>query len=92
MNQLVDKALQAQQTAENLKQEAITSLLGEQRTIADQLKALGYVEGQKMPPKKAVTLDPNKVCPVCKEKGHDARRHKNDPKPAPSKPAVTAAK
>lgn len=86
MNPLVDKALAADQNAKNLKQEAIQSLLKDRQTITDQLKALGHVEGQKAPGKKEPKpADPEKVCPVCKAKGHDARRHKGD-KPAPPKP------
>lgn len=91
MNPLVDKALQAHQTAQNLKQEAIASLLLDQKTIADQLKALGYVEGQKLVKKGPAPVSSEKVCPVCKEKGHDGRFHRSDKKP-PTPPVPPPAK
>lgn len=89
MNPLVDKALQAHQQAENLRQEAISALLLERKTIADQLRALGHVEGQK-PAKQAPAANPEKVCPVCKEKGHDGRFHRRKAAPPPPKPEKTA--
>jgi hypothetical protein len=91
MNPLVDKALQAHQTAENLRHEAITALVDDQKTIADQLKALGYVEGQKVVKKSPAPVNAEKVCPICKEKGHDGRFHRSDKKPAtPPAPSTKA--
>jgi DNA repair exonuclease SbcCD ATPase subunit len=69
------------------KQVAIQELLRERGAIDEQLKSLGY-DPKKAPAVKR-QVDPNKKCPVCGETGHDARRHKNDPKPpaaAPPKP------
>jgi hypothetical protein len=89
MNPLVDKALKLHQDSENARQEAITSLLGEQKTIADQLKALGHVEGQKTAKKGPAPVNPEKVCAVCQQKGHDGRFHRrnqNVPPPPPAKP------
>jgi hypothetical protein len=97
MNPLVDKALQAHQQAENLKNDAIQSLLKERATIGDQLKALGYQEGQK--PAKKAPSDPTKPknCPTCGSTEHDGRFHRRKdatppaPKSAPPKPSAPAA-
>ena len=80
----IQKVLDLQKQYEEAKQTAIQELLDQRKTIDEQLKALGYVQGA--PATKQRQSDPNKVCPVCSEKGHDARRHKNDPKPPATKP------
>ncbi len=99
MNPLVDKALQADQIAKNLKQEAIQALLKDRATIGDQLKALGHIEGQKPTTKtKEPKTDAQKHCKVCQMYGHDGRFHRRreEPtqKPASPKPPApaTAAK
>lgn len=84
MNPLVDKALQAKQAAENLRHEAIQALLGERKTIAEELKILGYVEGQKPATPKAPLSDAKKYCKVCQQYGHDGRFHRRKDAAGPS--------
>jgi hypothetical protein len=92
MNPVADKALQAIQSAENLRQEAIAALLKERQSIADQLKALGHVDGQKTPAKtKEPKSDAKKHCKICQVYGHDGRYHKggkNMPTPPPTAPPM----
>jgi hypothetical protein len=90
MNPLVDKALKLHQESENARQEAITSLLGEQKAIGDQLKALGHVVGQKAPVK-AEPAKPKsaKKCPVCSSDEHDGRFHRASKTTAPVTPPTS---
>ncbi len=93
MNANVQKVLDLEKQFQEAKQVAIQDLLKQRTTIEEQLKTLGHDITAKPAPAKR-QADPNKVCPVCQEKGHDARRHKNDPKPvakSPEKPAPPAA-
>lgn len=86
MNQLVETALKLQQDAESARREAVTSLLGEQRAIGDQLKALGHI-GQKATKSAAASSD--KACSVCNAEGHDGRFHrrgKQTPSPLSTAP------
>jgi hypothetical protein len=97
MNPLADKALKARQDAANLTQDAIAALLTEQKAIAEQLRALGYIEGQKTPTKKEPKTDAQKHCKICQQYGHDGRFHRSDkakppaPPAAPPKPPAPAA-
>ncbi|HSY47203.1 MAG TPA: hypothetical protein VLC46_00160 [Thermoanaerobaculia bacterium] len=83
----IQKVLELQKQYEEAKQLAIRELLDQRKGIDDQLRALGH--GASQPPQqKQRQTDPNKSCPICGEKGHDARRHKNDGKKGtpPKKP------
>lgn len=84
MNANVQKVLDLERQFQEAKQVAIQDLLSQRATIDEQLKTLGYDSTKKV----AVVrqTDPNKKCPVCGETGHDARRHKNDPKPPAAQP------
>lgn len=87
-NPLVDKALSLDQQAKTARQEAINALQNERRAIDEHLKALGANTPSKV--KTPKTANPNKVCPVCKEKGHDGRFHKGKATLTP--PPASAAK
>jgi DNA repair exonuclease SbcCD ATPase subunit len=91
MNANVQKVLDLEKQFQEAKQVAIQDLLKQRQTIDEQLKVLGHDNTKKAPVVRQT--DPNKKCPVCGETGHDARRHKNDPKPpaeAPPKPEAKA--
>lgn len=89
MNANVQKVLDLERQFQEAKQVAIDDLLKQRGSINDQLKTLGYDATAKPAPVKRA-LDPNKKCPVCQETGHDARRHKNDPKPPAALPKPEA--
>jgi hypothetical protein len=86
----VDKALRLHKQAEAAKKAAIGDLLAERRAIDAKLEQLGYQEraprgrGRKQAAKKATApktaARAAKVCPVCKQPGHDGRRHRWDKK------------
>ncbi|HJQ36227.1 MAG TPA: hypothetical protein VKB93_03720 [Thermoanaerobaculia bacterium] len=71
---LVDKALSLDQQAKTARQEAINALQNERKSIDEQLKVLDAAAATQAKPPKAT--DPNKVCSVCQERGHDGRFHK----------------
>ena len=72
----VQKVLDLQRQFEEARQSAIQELLGQQTQIGQQLKSLGY-DGKAAPKRQP---DPARVCPVCSQPGHDARRHKGEKK------------
>jgi hypothetical protein len=88
MNASVQKVLDLEKQFQEAKQVAIQDLLKQRGVIEDQLKVLGHDTSKKPAPVKR-EQDPNKKCPVCSETGHDARQHKNDPKPPAAPPVKT---
>lgn len=78
MGETVDKVMKALEDLDSLKQQAINELLDERKNIDEQLAKLGH--GVKQAASTKRMRDPNKLCPVCGEKGHDARRHRGEQK------------
>jgi hypothetical protein len=93
MHPLVDKAIKLHEDTKSAGREAISQLIKDREAITEQLQALGYVENAKAADKKNLRpSDPNKVCSVCREKGHDGRYHRRrDPSVQPTKSAVAPA-
>jgi len=78
-NEAVEKVFKLQEDFENARKEAIALLLKQRDDIAAQLTSLGYSESsRKANAFQRRRADPQKQCPVCGEKGHDARRHKGE--------------
>ena len=79
MPSAIEKVLALQKQLDSEKGAAIQELLEARGKLDDQLKALGYSSGQRSSGVKR-QRDPNKPCPVCGEKGHDARKHRGEKK------------
>jgi hypothetical protein len=86
---IVEKVLKQKQELEQNTKEAIKVLLKQLKGIESQLMELGYEPTpmkftkpsngkakKRTGTKQKRAVDPNKVCKVCGEKGHDARRHR----------------
>src|SRR3990167_3395427 len=82
----LDKIAKLMEQIEEAKSGALEEL-GEKRktalqAVADIDKEISALTGTKTAGKTGITRqrDPNAVCKVCGEKGHDARRHRGDAK------------
>ena len=73
-----DDVLKQLSEIDRLKNEAIQELLGIIEDANKKLEQLGYNGTSKKRAKRQI--DPNKTCPVCGEKGHDARKHRGEKK------------
>ena len=80
-----ERAFKLKADYEAARNAAISELLEQQKSLDEQLRALGYAVDRARPatPKPRVsTYDANKPCKVCGQTGHDARKHRYQQKAA----------